>query len=273
MSHSSSLSVSLILTTYNWPEALAAVLDSIKLQRTLPTEVLIADDGSTESTKHCIQAYQNDFPCPLIHVWHEDHGHQASKIRNKTVAQATGEYLIFLDSDCLLRSDFTAQHLALAKPRHFVAGNRVLLSERFTQKVLQERIDVTSKSPFSFSREQVNRRWSLLNIPIGPFRYTRPGCWKGVKSCNMSMYKQDFVDANGFEEKFEGWGYEDTDLVVRLLRSGHKRISGRFSTTVLHLWHSTNKSILEEDNRKRLQETIGGDRKKALQGIEQHPQA
>jgi len=244
MSHSSSLSVSLILTTYNWPEALAAVLDSIKLQRTLPTEVLIADDGSTESTKHCIQAYQNDFPCPLIHVWHEDHGHQASKIRNKTVAQATGEYLIFLDSDCLL-----------------------------PQKVLQERIDVTSKPPFSFSLEQVNRRWSLLNIPIGPFRYTRPGCWKGVKSCNMSMYKQDFVDANGFEEKFEGWGYEDTDLIVRLIRSGHKRISGRFSTTVLHLWHSTNKSVLEEDNRKRLQETIDGDRKKALQGIEQHQQA
>ncbi len=270
MSYSASPTVSLVLTTYNWPEALAAVLDSIKLQETMPTEVLVADDGSTETTRQCIERYQNSFPCPLIHVWHEDHGHQAAKIRNKTVAQAAGEYLIFLDSDCLLRSDFTAQHLALAKPKHFVAGNRVLLSKEFTQKVLEQHIDVTSQSPFSFSREQINRRWSLLNIPIGPLRHTRPGSWKGVKSCNMSMYKQDFIAANGFEEKFEGWGYEDTDLIVRLLRAGHKRISGRFSTTVIHLWHATNKSLLEESNRKRLDETINGSRRKALQGIEQY---
>jgi len=272
MRHRNPPTVSLILTTYNWPEALAAVLDSVKLQDTLPTEVLIADDGSTDSTKQCIARYQADFPCPLIHIWHEDNGHRAAKIRNKAAAQASGEYLIFLDSDCLLRSDFTAQHLVLAKPKHFVAGNRVLLSKEFTQEILDQQIDVTNQRPFSFSRKQINRRWSLLNIPIGPFRHTRPGSWKGVKSCNMSMYKRDFIDANGFEENYQGWGYEDSDLAVRLQHAGHRRISGRFSTTVLHLWHSTNKSALEQVNRKRLQETIDGNRKKALQGIEQHEQ-
>ena len=272
MSQSDSPSVSLILTTYNWPEALAAVLDSIKLQKTLPTEVLIADDGSTQSTRECINRYRADFPCPLIHVWHEDHGYQAAKIRNKTVLEAKGDYLVFLDSDCLLRPDFVAQHLALAKPLHFVAGNRVLLSENFTREVLEQRLSVTSQPPFSFSTDQVNRRWSLLNFPMGPFRHTRPGTWKGVKACNMSMFRQDFLEANGFEENFEGWGYEDSDLIVRLLHAGLKRISGRFATTVIHLWHSSNKSLLEEGNWKRLQETIDSDRSKAQLGIEQHQQ-
>jgi len=262
--------VSLILTTYNWPEALAAVLDTVRDQITLPQEVLIADDGSGEPTRECIKLYQQDFPCPLIHVWHSDHGYQAAKIRNKTVRQATGDYLIFLDSDCLLRPDFVARHISLARPGHFVAGNRVLLSEQYTNDVLDNQIKVTDKPPFSFTRQQINRRWSLLDFPLGPFRHTRPRTWRGVKACNMSMYRSDFLNANGFEEKFEGWGYEDSDLIVRLLHAGLKRISGRFSTTVIHLWHNSNKSLLEEGNWVRLQDTIDSSRTKAHQGVEQH---
>lgn len=261
--------VSLILTTYNWPEALAAVLQTIRGQRQLPHEVLIADDGSSESTRQCITQFQRDFPCPIIHVWHEDHGYQAAKIRNKTVDRATGEYLIFLDSDCLLRPDFIQRHVELAQPGHFVAGNRVLLSEDYTSRVLGEGIDVTEKPPFSFNRQEINRRWSLLNLPMGFLRRWRPGTWKGVKACNMSMFRQDFVAANGFEENFEGWGYEDSDLVVRLLNAGLKRTSGRFATTVIHLWHSSNKSLLEEGNWIRLQETINSQRRKAIKGLEQ----
>lgn len=273
MTQSEPTSVSLVLTTYNWPEALAAVLDSIQQQQMLPMEVLIADDGSTERTRECIDRYRMNFPCPLIHVWHEDHGYQAAKIRNKTVLQANGDYLIFLDSDCLLRPDFVAQHVELSRPRHFVAGNRVLLSESFTKEVLEQGLMVTNQPPFSFSTSQVNRRWSLFNMPMGPFRHTRPGTWKGVKACNMSMFRQDFLEANGFEENFEGWGYEDSDLIVRLLHAGLKRISGRFATTVIHLWHSSNKSLLEEGNWNRLQETINSNRSKAQLGIEQHPRS
>ena len=262
-------SVSLILTTYNWPEALSAVLDTIRAQRQIPLEVLIADDGSSESTRQCIARYRRDFPCPVIHVWHEDHGYQAAKIRNKTVERATGDYLIFLDSDCLLRPDFVECHARLARPGHFVAGNRVLLSEAYTREVLAQNIKVTDRSPFSFRRDQVNRRWSMLNLPMGVFRRLRPRSWKGVKACNMSMYRADFIAANGFEENFEGWGYEDSDLIVRLLNAGLRRTSGRFATTVIHLWHSSNKSLLEEGNWIRLQETIKSARHKAVKGLEQ----
>lgn len=264
------LKTSLIITTYNWPEALAAVLDTIVRQDRLPYEVVIADDGSKSPTKRVIEQYQRDFPVPLHHVWHPDRGYQAAKIRNKAVMRASGDYLVFLDSDCLLRSNYIEQHQNLARPDHFISGNRVLLSQAYTEKVLSQHIDVTEMKPFDFSTQDVNRRWSLLPIPMGALRHVKPRSWKGVKACNMSMYTKDFLKANGFEEQFEGWGYEDSDLIVRLLNNGVTRISGRFAVTVIHLWHHTYKSLEEEGNWKRLQRTIADGRHTAIRGINQY---
>ncbi len=264
------LKVSLVMTTYNWPEALAAVLDTVASQQQLPHEVLIADDGSDATTRDLINRYQHKFPCPIVHIWHEDCGYQPAKIRNKAVASATGNYLVFIDSDCLLRPDFILQHSRLSRPEHFISGNRVLLSQAYTDQVLKQNIDVVGLKPFSLTSEQVNRRWSLLPIPMGLLRNMFPRSWKGVKTCNMSLYADDFIACNGFEEKYEGWGYEDSDLAVRLLRSGLRRISGRFSVTVIHLWHNTNKSSLEEANWNRLKETLGSNRQRANAGLDQH---
>ncbi|MEJ2176930.1 MAG: glycosyltransferase family 2 protein [Gammaproteobacteria bacterium] len=264
------LKVSLIITTYNWPEALAAVLDTIARQEQLPHEVVIADDGSMSPTKEIIERYQRDFPVPLHHVWHPDNGYQASKIRNKAVMRSSGNYLVFLDGDCLLRSDYIAQHRRLARSNYFISGNRVLLSKAYTEKVLSQHIDVSKMKPFEFAKENINRRWSLLPIPLGVCRFTRPNTWEGVKACNMSMFAKDFVEVNGFEEQFEGWGYEDSDLIVRLLNKGVQRISGRFAVTVIHLWHNTHKSLEEKDNWKRLQSTIADKRRTATLGLSQY---
>lgn len=246
------------------------MLKSAAGQQMLPTEVVIADDGSTATTSELIERMRTGFPCPIKHVWHEDTGYQAAQIRNKAVAAASGEYLIFLDSDCVLRPDFVRRHVALSRPGHFVAGNRILLSESFTRQVLEQQIDISTRSAFSFSREQVNRRWSMLRLPIGPFRNLNPDSWRDVKTCNMSVYRSSFERINGFEEQFEGWGYEDSEMVVRLLNAGERRISGRFATTVLHLWHNTNKSHQEEGNWQRLQETISSGSKTAALGVSQY---
>lgn len=270
VNHDVEVKTSLIITTYNWPQALSVVLDTVAKQSELPHEVVIADDGSKNPTKKIIEHYQKDFPVPLIHAWHPDQGYQAARIRNKAVMQASGDYLVFLDGDCLLRADYIAQHQRLAKAKHFISGNRVLLSQTYTEKVLSQRIGVTDLKPFEFRSEDINRRWSLLPIPMGLLRRTKQTRWKGVKACNMSMFTKDFIEANGFEERFEGWGYEDSDLIVRLLNNGVHRISGRFAVTVIHLWHNTHKSQEEEGNWKRLQETITAQRRRATLGVNQY---
>ena len=264
------MKVSLVISTYNWPEALSAVLDTVAKQSQLPHEVIIADDGSGNSTRSTIEKYSEDFPCPIVHAWHEDNGYQVAMIRNKAVAMATGDYMIFIDGDCILRPDFIANHVSLSAPKRFVAGNRVLLSESFTKKVLATRLDMSHFGAFDLKSDQTNRRWSLLPIPLGPLRRIRSRTWKGVKTCNMSVYTAEVIKANGFEDDYEGWGYEDSDLAVRLLNNGLSRVSGRFSTTVIHLWHNTNKSSLEQSNWNRLQQTISEKRTVAKQGVNKY---
>ncbi len=264
------LKVSLVITTYNWPEALETVLNSVTMQDVLPHEVIIADDGSRNATREMINKFKETFPCSLHHVWHEDDGYQGSKIRNKAVMLCTGNYLVFIDGDCILRQDFISRHKHLATPGFFVAGNRILLTQQFTESILRQSKSINTWRAFSFSTAQVNRRWSLLQFPLGVFRKLRFNRWQGVKTCNMSLWKSDFYLIDGFDEQFQGWGYEDSDLTVRLIRQGVKRLSGRFAVTVLHLWHPTSKGESKQGNWQKLRETINGSRCTAMQGLSQY---
>lgn len=108
---------SLIITTYNQKERLALVLDSVKNLALLPSEVLIADDGSTEDTKELIESYAKDFPCPLRHIWQMDKGFRLSEIRNRAINAANGEYIIIIDGDMILDSFFYKRASSLCKKK------------------------------------------------------------------------------------------------------------------------------------------------------------
>ena len=92
---------SLIISTYNWPEALRLCLLSVLGQSVLPDEVIIADDGSTGQTADVVEAMRPLFPVKLIHVWQEDNGFQLSKIRNKAIAMSSCDYIIQVDGDLI----------------------------------------------------------------------------------------------------------------------------------------------------------------------------
>ncbi len=262
--------VSLIITTYNWPSALRQVLDSVIHQKELPDEVIIADDGSTDETKALIERYQSGFPCPLKHIWHPDDGFLSSKIRNKAVVASSGDYLVFIDGDCIMRRSFIQNHKKLARKKHFVSGNRVLLTERFTNEVVQNNLPICDWKPFNFYREHINRRWALFHIPLGRLRKFKLHPWKGVKTCNIGFFKSDFLAVNGFDERYKGWGYEDSDLTVRLINRGLEKISGRFAVTVIHMWHKTSTGKVNRDNLERLGQTIKNNRDFAEEGINQY---
>ena len=86
--------VSLIVSTYNWKEALALTLRSIAAQRVLPHEVIVADDGSRADTGEMIREMAKDFPVPLKHVWQEDTGFRLARVRNLGIAASTGDVLL-----------------------------------------------------------------------------------------------------------------------------------------------------------------------------------
>jgi len=130
--------VSLIITTYNRPDALLLVLRSIEEQRTLPYEVIIADDGSTNHTKEVVTSFQEKSDIRVIHSWQEDNGFRAAKSRNKAISQSNSDYIVLIDGDVILHPEFINDHINNAQPSYFVQGSRVLLTENKTKQALDQ---------------------------------------------------------------------------------------------------------------------------------------
>lgn len=244
------------MTTYNRPDALALVLQGLSRQTKNNFEVAVADDGSTHETKTLIESHHWNFP--IKHIWHEDKGFRAALIRNLAVKEAQGDYLIFMDGDCIPQSDFIERHSQLAEKGWFISGSRLLLSKNLTEDAVAGKNKILDWNfwQWLFARlsGQCNRILPLLHIPFFP-RKTKSNEWRGAKTCNLAMWHEDFNRVKGFNEQFIGWGYEDSDLVVRLLRANIRRKQGQYAVTVLHLWHKENDRQHEADNWNKLIKT------------------
>jgi glycosyltransferase involved in cell wall biosynthesis len=263
--------ISVIVTTYNREDALAAVLRSLARQSDAGFEVIVADDGSGPATAALVAQTAQGFGRRLAHVRHEDRGFRAAEIRNRAILAARGDYVVFLDGDCLARSDFVAAHRRLAEPGWFVTGNRVLLSQDLTARVLRERLASERWSAVRWLAERarggVNRLSALAGLPLGPLRRLYARHWRGARSCNLAVWRADLQKVDGFDAAYAGWGREDSDLFVRLLRAGVRRKDGRFATGVIHLWHPEAKRDALADNERRLERAIGGEGVRAVQGL------
>lgn len=235
------MKISLIITTFNWPESLLLVLKSIKAQSLSPDEIIIADDGSDISTKNLILSFNKHLDFKIIHSWQEDIGFRAARSRNKAILKSSGDYIILIDGDMILHKDFVRDHVNSAENGFFVQGTRVLLSEKESRKAL-----IQKKINFSiFSPGLKNRKNSIHSKILFMLFSNKKNHLEGIKSCNMAFFKKDCINVNGFNNDFEGWGREDSEYVVRLINSGVTRKNVRFYAIQYHLWHdiSSRKSL------------------------------
>ena len=263
-----------IVPTYNRPDALAAVLEGFLAQEDREFELIVADDGSTPETRAVVEAFQKRAPFPIRHVWHEDQGFRLSAIRNRAAASTSADYLIFNDGDCIPPPYFVATHKRLAERGAFLAGNRLLLSEGFTREVLASQIPVQGWSRWKWLGARlggrINRWLPLVRLPDGGFRRHVRQRWQGVKTCNMSVWREDLLRVNGMDEAFSGWGLEDSDLVIRLYRAGVRQKTARFAAPVFHLWHRESDRSRLADNQKRFDELLRSGRVRAELGIDRY---
>lgn len=263
--------VSVIVATYNRPEALDAVLRSLARQSDGHFEVLVADDGSGPQTAAVVKQWQGRIGRRLIHVWHPDDGFRLAEIRNRAIVAAAGEYCVFLDGDCLTRRGFVAAHRALAERGWFVTGNRVLLSRELTQRVLSKNLEAERWTAAQWlaarSSRGINRLAPLVSLPLGRLRKIQPRAWRGARGANIGMWRSDLMKVDGFDSGFAGWGREDSDLFVRLIRAGVCRKDGRYATGVLHLWHPEADRARLSENEQRLGEILASDRVVARKGL------
>jgi hypothetical protein len=207
----------------------------------------------------------------LHHVWQEDRGFRAAEIRNRAILACGGAYCIFLDGDCVPRPNFIAVHRQLAEPGWFVTGNRALMSQSLTASVLREGEEPELWGLGIWIKQRlrggINRLVPLLSLPLGPLRKLRSRAWRGARSCNLAVWRSDLDRVDGFDAAFSGWGREDSDFLVRLLRAGVRRKDGVFATGILHLWHpEADRSQLPE-NERRLDQSLSDRRVRAHEGL------
>jgi glycosyltransferase involved in cell wall biosynthesis len=253
--------ISILLATYNWPQALKLCLESLATQTDKNFEIIIADDGSTESTKQVIESIKGSHPAAINHLWQEDQGFRKTKILNQAIAAAHGDYLVFLDGDCIVQPDFVARHRELAQKGYLVTGSRILLNESLTQELL-------TWSNWNFARFTenligkrlsggINKYWPLkIKLGNGSWRDYKKFVWRRIKGCNMACWKADAEAINGFDETMTGWGHEDADFIFRLQHHGIHRKSGSWSSEVLHLFHKINDQSNAAENARRVREKI-----------------
>lgn len=263
--------ISVIVATYNREDALDAVLRSLSKQTDRDFEVIVADDGSGPSTRELVDTWVPRIGVRLVHVWHEDSGFRLAEIRNRAILRSRGQICVFIDGDCLVQPNFIAVHRRLAEPHWFVAGNRALLGRELTQRVLRDRLAPESWPIAAWMaawwRGDVNRVLPFISLPLGPLRKRGARSWTRAKGTNLAIRREDLIRVDGFDAAYRGWGREDSDLVVRLIRSGVRCKDGRFASGVLHLWHPENDRSQMAQNDRRLGDVIEQDRVRATEGL------
>lgn len=263
--------ISVVVTTFDREDALAAVLRGLDRQGDRDFEIIVADDGSAPSTARLVEEWGARNDVPVRHVWQAHAGFRAGEIRNRAIAESRGALCVFLDGDCIPHGGFIAAHRRLAEAGHFVTGNRVLLSRALTESILRDGLMPETWPWHAWARHRlrgdINRVAPFLSLPLGPLRKIEARRWRGARSCNLAVWKKDLLMIDGFDTQFSGWGLEDSDLILRLIHAGVRRKDGRLATGVLHLWHQPADRSAFTGNQQRLDEVIASRRVRAVRGL------
>lgn len=254
----------LIIATYNWPEALHCCLISVAGQKVLPSEIIIADDGSDDRTRDLIDHWRLQLPVPLIHVWQEDFGFRKSLIMNKAVTQSSGKYIIQIDGDVILHPAFVKDHISVAEPSTFIRGTRARLNSSKTSSVLHSQ----NTDLHFYTRGVYNRINGIRPILFWNFGKRKEMNSRNVRGSNLSYWKSDFLRVNGYNNDLNGWGHEDEELAARFINNRIIKKIVKLRAIQFHLHHQELPKPNEPLHRQIVEQTILANHKHCLNGYE-----
>ncbi len=242
----------LIISVYKNTKNLKAIIDSLAYQTVLPDEVIISEDGDSLEMKSFLE--ETSCTIPIAHLTQEDKGWQKNKALNRAVVEAKNEYLIFIDGDCVVHNKFIQNHQALSNSKHILAGKRIKLGPKYSEKLFntpllafQKRIIPEMRALF---KDGVEFYEEAIYFPINYATTTliRKLGITSIKGCNFSCYKTALLAINGFDEDYIRPAVgEDHDLVWRFEGLGYQIVSIKHFAIQYHLHHIENWTC-QEDN-------------------------
>ncbi len=235
------MKTSVVITVYNRSSALAGCLRALALCPQSIHEVVVSDDGSDPQERERMQALFPRLPFTVRHVSQEHAGFRLAAARNNGFRAASGDYLISLDCDIVMMPDAIRAHLSAAQPGRFLAGNRAMLSESDTRSLLNGDIawntlstywKAADRSHLGRVHRQFQRNRFLRLLGLAPRHKPK------ILGCHFSLFREDLLKINGFDERFVGWGLEDDDFALRLHMAGIRPRSVILKARAIHLWHA-----------------------------------
>ncbi len=235
---------SVIVATYELPRHLELVLAGLETQSQREFEVVICDDGSSQATRDAVDSFRRRTGLSVIHVWQEHRGFRKCRILNEGLRRSMGELCIFLDGDCVPHRYFVRDHLENSEVGFYLAGRRVELgaelSDRLTPLAIREGFFDRPTWTFvrSVWRGETEHLQRAVRVPWSPVRrLLNMHRIDDLKGCNYSVPRDALEVINGFDEEYEGYGREDTDVELRLKHSGLRIKSLKGLALQFHVWH------------------------------------
>lgn len=255
--------VTLIINTAQQADYLSRVLRAVTHQSEKPDELVIAEDGEDADTRRVIEQWIANQGGTCLHLTQEKAGFRRSRILNHAIARSVSDYVVFLDGDTIPHPDFVRDHRLMARRGHFFQGHRVLIKQ-------------AGAAQFGLGSFNADRRRALLAGQLqglkhvyrwmAPFRRVLRHL-DGVRGCNLGIWRDDLLRTNGYDEDYVGWGCEDLDLALRLIRANILRMDVRGRALCYHLWHPLADRTNLEINRQRLAEVEKSGATRCANGI------
>ena len=240
--------ISLIAAFYKDLTALELIVQSLKEQSYKNFELVVAEDNNDPATREFIGTIKD---IDIIHTSQPDQGIQKARSINNAILASTGDYLVFIDGDCIPCKNFLQAHASLAETGKVLSGRRVNLGPRMSDLLRSRKLNIRTLenyylffAPLLLLDGATHIDQGLTFNPQGWFYQQviakRKKSNLSLLGCNYSCFKKDMIEIDGYDECYgETALADDTDLQWRLALVGLKMKSCKMTANVYHLHHES----------------------------------
>lgn len=235
--------ITVIVTLYNRLEYAKNMILALQQQTKQIDELIFADDGSSEKLMEYIKDLLNNCNFKIKHVYQDDIGFRLARSRNNGAREADGDYLIFLDQDVIFDNDFIEKIYNSRKKKRMIFSEalgssleeknkiqELINSQKFDYKEIYKLVDDNKK----IEQDKIVNKEKFYN-----FLYKLKLRTRGAKIVGLifSLFKEDFININGLDEKYIGYGYEDDDFGNRFFKYGGETFAFKMKRYPIHMYH------------------------------------
>jgi len=217
-----SLKYSIVIPVYNNKNNVInslACISQLKTENRFEFETILVDDGSSDGLQDSLGMFDGLMNLQFIRIERDSKSCRA-RARNTGWNAARGKFVVFLDSDILVRPDYLLQlnRFFTKGENQIVVGNRIHVGAVTLDDI--ETGTLFEKNQFN-AEDFTNIDFRYLVFSSESFNAKLiPDAWLFGYSCNFAISKKWLKVSDGFDERYIDWGLEDIDLSYRLSLQG-----------------------------------------------------